>query len=123
MSKSGTITQSGLTGPFRLTYDGIDGAVTRRSPGVYALGYSAPDGKFFVNSVGRCDTDVKARLRDHIGSATLFKYDYFPSPKAAFERECELFHDLRPPANRIHPDRPKGTTYDCPRCRIFGQRN
>jgi hypothetical protein len=123
MSKHGLMIHSGLSGPFRLTYDGIEGAVKRRSPGVYALGYAAPDGKFFVNSIGRCDMDLRARLREHIGSAMLFKYDYFPSPRAAFERECELFHDLRPPGNRIHPDRPKGTTLDCPRCRIFGQRS
>ena len=113
--------KSGLIGPYRLTFEGIDSAVTRRSAGVYALGHAAADGRFFVKHVGRSDLDVKARLREHIGSANLFKYEYYPSSQAAFEKECELFHDLTPPSNRIHPGRPKGTTWACPRCQIFHQ--
>lgn len=114
--------QTGLLGPYRLTFDAIESAVRRGSVGVFALGNAAPDGRFYVNHVGRSDTDVRSRLRDFIGSATLFKFGYFPSSKAAFEKECELFHDLNPQANRVHPDRPKGTSWICPRCRIFVQR-
>jgi hypothetical protein len=72
-------------------------------------------------SVGRSDADVKERLRECIGAGTHFKFDYFQSEREAFERECELFHDIRPPGNFVHPGRPKGTTLRCPRCRIFGQ--
>jgi hypothetical protein len=114
--------KSRLLGPFKLNFDAIDAAITRQSAGVYALGYTSPDGKFCINHVGRADTDVKNKLRDCIGSATLFKFGYLPSRKAAFERECELFHDLSPPGNRVHPGRPQGTNWVCPRCRIFPQR-
>jgi hypothetical protein len=114
--------KSRLHGPYKLNFDTIDAAITRNSAGVYALGYTNPDGKFCINHIGRADTDVKSKLRNYIGSATLFKFSYLATSKAAFERECELFHDLAPPGNRVHPGRPQGTNWVCPRCRIFGQR-
>lgn len=115
--------KSGLAGPYRLTYDTIDAAVTRSSAGVFALGYTDPDGRFCVNHVGRADTDMKGKLRNLIGSANFFKFGYQPTSKAAFEKECELYHEFTPPGNRVHPGRPAGTSWACPRCRIFGQRS
>jgi hypothetical protein len=114
-----TMTRTGLAGPYRLSFDEIDAAVTRQSAGVYALGYSDPEGRFCINHIGRADADLRGRLLDKIGSDVLFKYGYFSSAKAAFEKECELFHDINPPGNRVHPDRPRGTGWECPRCRIF----
>lgn len=115
------MTRTGLSGPHRLSFDAIDAAVTRTSAGVFALGHADAQGRFCVNHVGRSDLDVRTRLLDCIGSEALFKYGYFASSQAAFEKECELFHDIQPPGNRVHPDRPRGTTWRCPRCRIFGQ--
>jgi hypothetical protein len=112
--------KTGLSGPYRLCFDDIDALVTRKSAGVYALGHADGDGRFCINHIGRSDIDLKARLLETIGSNTLFKYGYYSSPRTAFEKECELFHDIRPPGNRIHPDRPKGTRWECPRCRMFG---
>jgi len=114
--------KGGLTGPYRLTLETIDTAVTRGSAGVYALGYADPEGRFCVNQVGRADTDVRGKLRRFIGAATLFKFGYLPTSQAAFEKECELFHDLSPPGNRVHPGRPQGTSWACPRCRSSTQR-
>lgn len=114
------VKNSGLSGPFPLTYEGIETAV-RNGPGVFALGSINPSGRFCIQSVGRSDDDVKARLRDYIGAGTHFKFDNFPTERAAFIKECELFHDLAPPGNHVHPGRPRGTTLRCPRCRIFGQ--
>lgn len=116
------MTNTGLLGPYHLTFDGIDAAVDRKSAGVYALGHSSHDGKFVVRHVGRSDDDVKARLRDYIGSDILFKYRYFTSPKHAFLKECELFHTFSPAGNRIHPGRQAGSNWECPYCRIYGQR-
>ncbi len=115
------MTRTGLSGPHRLSFDAIDAAVTRTSAGVFALGHADAQGRFCVNHVGRSDLDVRTRLLDCIGSEALFKYGYFASSQAAFEKECELFHDIKPPGNRVHPDRPRGTTWRCPRCRFFGQ--
>ena len=117
MIKTGA--KTGLLGPYRFNFDTIDAAITRSSAGVYALGHASPDGKFCINHVGRADSDVKNKLRNCIGSATLFKFGYLPTSKAAFERECELFHDLNPPGNRVHPGRAPGSSWECPRCRIF----
>jgi hypothetical protein len=114
--------KSGLLGPYKLNFDAINAAITRSSAGVYALGYTSPEGRFCINHVGRADADVKTKLRDCIGSATLFKFGYTPNSKVAFERECELFHELSPPGNRVHPGRPQGTSWACPRCRIFAPR-
>lgn len=112
--------KTGLLGPYRLTFDDINTAVSRQSAGVFALGCNDPSGNFQVKHVGRSDADVREKLRECIGSEVLFKFRFFPSGPGAFEKECELFHDFTPPGNRIHPGRPKGTGWECPRCRIFG---
>ena len=111
--------KTGLLGPYRLTFDEIDTAVSRQSAGVYALGRNDPSGQFQVKHVGRSDADVRAKLRECIGSEVMFKFRFFRSGRDAFEKECELFHDFNPPGNRIHPGRPKGTNWECPRCRIY----
>jgi hypothetical protein len=111
--------KTGLLGPYRLTFDGINDAVSRQSAGVYALGSNDPSGNFQVKHVGRADSDIRAKLRDCIGSDIMFKFCFFSSARAAFQKECELFHDFSPPGNRIHPGRPRGTNWECPRCRIF----
>lgn len=111
--------KTGLMGPYQLTFDGISSAVTRRSAGVYALGHTGADGRFHVQHIGRSDTDVREKLRSCIGSNTTFKYGYFATSRGAFEKECDLYHDFSPPGNRIHPDRPKGSSLECPRCRFF----
>jgi hypothetical protein len=112
-------TRTGLLGPYRLTVESIRAAVTRESAGVYAIGHADALGRFCVAYIGRSDRDVGAELRGYIGSDTLFKYGYFPSAQAAFVRECQLFHDIGPPLNRVHPGRPKGTNLLCPRCQIY----
>jgi hypothetical protein len=110
---------TGLNGPYALTTDRIDVAITKTSPGAYALGVTT-DGTFYVSYVGRSDTDVNARLKNHVGSYKHFKYGYFSSPKAAFEKECNLYHDFDNLDNDVHPARPAGSNWTCPRCRTFG---
>lgn len=43
--------------------------------------------------------------------------------KAAFEKECALYHDFGGPQgqldNEVHPARPEGTDWQCPRCDVF----
>ena len=113
------MTTTSLLGPFRLAYDEISSSVTRIAPGAFVLGHKGPDGRFYVDFVGRADKDIKTQLLGLIGSGTLFKYRVTPSAEQAFHMECELFHDFKPPGNRMHPDRPAGTKWECPRCRFF----
>ncbi len=104
---------SGLKGPYALTDDMIDDEVTRTSAGAYALGKLSGD-TFYIEYVGRSDTDVNNRLHDHVGNYPKFKYDYFGSAKAAFEKECNLYHDFNPSDNKAHPARPNGANWKCP---------
>ena len=57
---------SGWRGPFSLTKDNINKTVTKKCAGVYALGYSRKD-RFHILYVGRSDSDVGDRLKDHLG--------------------------------------------------------
>lgn len=113
-----------MNGPYELTRSKINEVVTRTSPGNYALGYVNSENTFIVQYVGRSDSDVASRLRQHVGEKyKRFKYSYATSPKAAFEKECINYHDFgesRLLDNSIHPDRPAGSGWKCPRCRIFG---
>ncbi len=109
---------SGLRGPFPLTHQGINDNVNKTFPGTYTLGkIKIPT--YYIARVGRSDDDVNRRLHDYIGDYEQFKFEYYPSPKAAFDKECLLYHDFKPPDNKIHPDRPSGTNWKCPVCDHF----
>lgn len=105
---------TGLNGPYALTAEVIDRVVTRTSPGAYALGRVDADGVFRVGYVGRSDSNVGDRLHDHVGKYAKFKYGYHNTAKAAFDKECRLYHDFNPPGNDVHPSAPRGADWDCP---------
>jgi hypothetical protein len=112
---------SGLHGPYKLTTANIDAAVRGKGPGAYALGASSGD-TFIISYVGRSDDDLNGRLKGWVGgNYAEFKYGFLDSPKAAFEKECHLFHDFGETSldNKIHPARPSGSNWKCPRCRIL----
>ena len=69
-----------MTGPYLLTDDAIDEAVTRTSPGNYALGY-LDDGAFRVFYVGRSDSDVRGRLHEWVGVGS--RHETHASPAKA----------------------------------------
>lgn len=111
-----------MNGPYVFTREEIDKQVTRTNCGNYALGKLCDDGKtFFVQYIGRADSDVNNRLKQHLGEPyTHFKYSYATSSKDAFEKECENYHDFPNVSNKIHPDRPSNSKdWKCPRCDKF----
>lgn len=112
---------SGLKGPFTLNNASIDREVSRTSAGAYALGQNNSAGTYYIDYVGRSDVDINARLKQHVGNYRQFKYEYYSSPKAAFEKECQLWHDFGAPPkdNTVHPARPVDSNWSCPRCDIF----
>lgn len=65
---------------------------------------------------------MNARLKSWVRKTRQprFKFSFAASPKAAFEKECINYHDFSPRGNTVHPDRPNGSGWKCPRCRIFG---
>lgn len=113
--------QTGLRGSYPLDNETIDREVDRTSAGAYALG-RVGNNTFYVGYVGRSDDDINRRLKDWVGKYSRFKFEYYDSPKAAFEKECNLYHDFGEKErldNDIHPQRPEGSNWKCPRCNIF----
>ena len=108
---------TGLFGSHPLDTDTIDRVVQGTGPGTYMLG-SAGGQTFYVSYVGRSDGDLNYRLKQWVSSKyTHFMYAFYPSSKAAFEKECRLFHDFGGTAkldNAVHPARPQSTNHPCP---------
>jgi hypothetical protein len=71
-----------MSGSYPLTDEAIDKAVTRMSPGNYALGYMA-GGAFNVFYVGRSDSDLGRRLHDWVGRPSRYE-KYAPQAKASW---------------------------------------
>jgi hypothetical protein len=69
-----------MNGSYPLSDDAIDKALTRRSPGNYALGYIDGNG-FQVFYVGRSDSDVRRRLHDWVDMPS--RYRRYASPAKA----------------------------------------
>jgi len=69
-----------MNGPYPLTDEAIDEALTRTSPGNYALGYMDGD-TFSVFYVGRSDSDVRQRLHEWVGMPS--RYEDYASPAKA----------------------------------------
>lgn len=111
-----------MEGPYKLDSETIKVKVTLTSPGNYALGRESGEEKFLVGYVGRSDSDVRVSLETLVGKTKWphFKFSYAASAKAAFEKECDNYHDFDPPDNFTHPERPQDTNWQCPRCKIFG---
>ena len=106
----------GMDGPFVFNASEIDKQITCTSEGNYALGRINDEGSFVVKYVGFKIVSAA------IAQASL-ESGYGTSPKAAFEKECENYHDFGGSAkldNKIHPDRPDGASWKCPRCNKFG---
>ena len=110
-----------MKGPFPFTSHDVDLQITRQQVGNYALGYVNEKKEFVVKYVGRSDTDVNDRIKAHLQKGyTHFKFSYATSSKAAFEKECQNYHDFGGKEkldNDIHPDLPdKSKKWKCPVC-------
>jgi len=113
-----------MRGPYRLDTATIEANVAKVSVGTYALGRRDSDTEeFAVDYVGRADSDVNAKLKSWVGktNAPLFMFSYAVSCRVAFAKECKLYHDLSPPDNDAHPDRPAVVDWTCPVCDVFGK--
>lgn len=115
---------TGLHGPHQLTTQNVDAVVRGRGPGTYALGRVDQNNVFIVAYTGRSDTDLNGRVKDWVSSKyPHFKYGFFDTPKAAFDRECGIFHEFGETNlldNDIHPARPKGSDWKCQHCKTWG---
>src|SRR3990172_838853 len=71
-----------MTGSFPLSDEAIDEALTRTSPGNYALGYM-DGGTFSVFYVGRSDSDLRRRLHEWVGMPSRYE-EYASAAKASW---------------------------------------
>ncbi len=112
---------TGLFGPYDLTLDIIDKIIQKMSVGTYVLEREYSSDGFTVNYVGRSDNDLNSRLKNWFGvrGYKRFKYGYLPSPSAAFDHECAIYHGFSGLDNENHPQRPIGLTRGCSRCRML----
>jgi hypothetical protein len=113
------VARLGMQGPHDFGADKIDEVVTRTSAGNYALG-DLENSTFIVRYVGRSDSDVNKELKSKLDSKySKFKFSYATSPKAAFEKECQNYHDFGGSENldnKVHPAKPAGMNWKCPVC-------
>ena len=109
-----------LRGPLALKDHVIDEEISQESPGAYVLEESRDLVSFHVAYVGRSDRDINNQLHVHVGSYKRFQYEYCSSAEEAFQKECNLYHDLEPRDNPVHPRRQPGTAWKCPRCKLLG---
>ena len=116
---------TGLEGPYSLSTEKVDEVVKIMSPGTYVLERNSSPDSFVVNYVGRSDNNLNSRLKNWVGvnGYKRFKFGYLGSPKAAFEKECTIYHDFGGADanldNEKHPQRPEGTNWQCPHCNTF----
>lgn len=112
-----------LYGPFNLDKETIDKKVKGLGAGAYALEKRSKPDTFVVNYVGRSDTDLNDRLKNWCDTKyKRFKYAFYDTAKAAFLKECRLYHDFGETDsldNEQHPERPTGKDWECPICDIF----
>lgn len=85
--------QLNMEGPYSLTLEVIDKKVRKATIGNYALG-KTEGGTFIVQYVGRSDIDLNARLKDHIGFYSEFKFSYASSAKEAYAKELRNYTDF-----------------------------
>ncbi len=112
-----------MFGPYDLTPDSIDRFVRPLATGVFAVGYTRENGAFVVRYIGRSDSDLRSALRAQPpDEMARFKWVESSSQMAAFDTQCELYHEFGGAdalENDEHPPRPKGSGWVCPVCGIF----
>jgi hypothetical protein len=102
----------------------IDELVAEGYAGYYVLG-NANGNVFEPRYVGRSDSDIHQELKAQEGKRRKdayhnykhFKFGLAESALAAFETECQLYHQSGSSGyldNQVHPVRPKHTLWKCP---------
>jgi predicted GIY-YIG superfamily endonuclease len=110
-----------MKGPFELKNEVIDEKVQKNMIGNYALGFAGGNGVMSVNYVGRSDTDLNRRLKDHTSEGyTHFMYSYALSIEIAYIKECHDYHAFVDKHFRLdnenHPAKPENINSQCPYC-------
>lgn len=100
-----------MKGPFNLNELDINTNV-HGAIGAYILSR----GNNAAHYVGRSDSNLSSRLKQHAGEGTYvqFWFEETPSLLEAYYRECEWYHKYKPVDNQNHPAVPPGAAWKCP---------
>ena len=98
----------------------IDRLIPPNTLGNYVLGYRYGENEIQIKYVGRSDTDLNRRLKEHLSDPyDAFMFNVQNTPEEAYIEECWNWHGCDGEEwldNKIHPDRPEGCTESCPVC-------
>ena len=98
----------------------IDRLIPPNTIGNYVLGYRESANEIQIKYVGRSDTDLNRRLKEHLSdSYEAFMFNIQNTPEEAYIEECWNWHGCDGEEwldDEIHPDRPEGCTEICPVC-------
>jgi len=114
-----------MEGPYLLNETNIDKYVSSK-PGAYLLTHTNGD-KNTVIYVGRSDGDLNSRLKDHLPEnetnncikgkkVDKFYFQHTDTAEAAYELECQWYHQYNPTCNDMHPDK-SSSSWECPVCK------
>ena len=75
--------------------------------------------RFIYAEICRDDVSVNVRLHAYVNDPEFarwrfFTFRYWPTPRAAFEEECRVYHAKPGLKNEIDPARPDGMNIHCP---------
>ncbi|MCS4542345.1 MAG: hypothetical protein HY929_08565 [Euryarchaeota archaeon] len=101
-----------MIGPISFTDADIDKSVKDKDIGAYILS----KGNNVANYVGRSDSSLKQRLKQHLqnGIYTQFWFETVTSALDAYYLECQWYHKYSPKDNENHPAIPPGSAWKCP---------
>ena len=110
-----------MRGKFTLNSASID-TTAPATPGAYVLVNGSNNAVY----VGRSDTDLNGRLKNHLPECeenawirrslpTDFYFEPTANSQEAYRLECEWFHQYRPSCNTAHPAK-LSYSWACPIC-------
>lgn len=101
-----------MRGPIVLSEENINDNVKNGDIGTYILSR----GNNVANYVGRSDSDLNVRLKEHLHEQEGYRQFWFELVKTSLEAyylECQWYHKYNPSDNNNHPAVPPGASWKC----------
>ena len=102
-----------MNGPFIFNEAEISEKIRNNVIGTYILS----SGDNVAHYVGRSDTNLNVRLKQHLNDPqnyTQFWFEITASSLEAYSLECKWYHKYNPKDNNYHPAVPPGAAWKCP---------
>jgi excinuclease UvrABC nuclease subunit len=106
-----------MNGPYPMLQQTVMGVVPT-TVGAYVLGTSA-NRALYVARTDNLRAGLLAHFAQHVHGAVVVERFWFaeaPNTWAAYDLECQWYHQFSPTHNATHPIRPPGRAWGCPIC-------